>query len=95
VTEIEYRLVRLVDRMQGEAAGACYNLEGAMRDYEQRLERVEKALGAQEPEVLMVCPRRLRQIPPVPIAGWRSNDRFDCPRAPFESEEHLAEHAKS
>ena len=26
----------------------------AMRDYEHRLERVEKALGAQEPEVVMV-----------------------------------------
>jgi hypothetical protein len=34
-------------------------------------------------------------VPPEPIAGWRGYDDFDCPRAPFESEEHLAERAKA
>ena len=32
-------------------------------------------------------------VPPDPIAGWRGDNDFDCPRAPFESEEHLAERA--
>jgi hypothetical protein len=63
--------------------------------FESRLERLEKALGGEETPVLRVGLVDFVNVPPEPIAGWRSYDGFDCPRAPFESEEHLAERAKA
>jgi hypothetical protein len=62
--------------------------------YESRLERLEKVPGGEEAPVLMVALVDFVNVPPEPIAGWRSYDGFDCPRAPFESEEHLAEPGK-
>ena len=67
-----------------------------MRNLEHRLERLEKALGGAEAHILMgVALVDFVNVPPEPIAGWRSDDGFDCPRAPMESEEHLAERAKA
>lgn len=63
--------------------------------YESRLERLEKALGGEETPVVMVALVDFVNVPPEPIAGWRGDDDFDCPRAPFESEEHLAARAKA
>ena len=56
-----------------------------MSRLEQRLERLEKALAAQEPDVLMVGHASTSSTSdrPEPIAGWRGYDGFDCPRAPF------------
>jgi hypothetical protein len=62
--------------------------------YESHLPRLEKAFGGEETPVLMVALIDVVNIPSEPIAGWRDNDDLDCPRAPFESDEHFAERAK-
>ena len=66
-----------------------------MPSLEQRLERLERALGGQEPPVVMVALLDFVDVPPEPIAGWRDHNGFQCQRRPGESDEDLAERAQA
>jgi hypothetical protein len=66
-----------------------------MASLEQGLERLERALGAQEPPGIMVTLVDSVSVPPAPIKGWRDHKGFDCGRLPGETEEELAERAQA
>ena len=68
---------------------------GTLPNYELHLARLEKALGAQEPPVVMVAVLDFVDFPPEPIAGWRDHNGFQCQRRPVESDEDLAERAQA
>jgi hypothetical protein len=62
-----------------------------VRYFEQRPERLERALASREPEVVVA----LLQFSNEPVIGWKDKHGFDCRHLPDETEEELLARAEA
>jgi hypothetical protein len=66
-----------------------------VRNLEQRLERLEQAFGGRQVEMIVVAMVEFVSVSRRPIAGWKDNHGFVCPRLSGESDEALAARAEA